>query len=134
KELKEMLAGMARRAAFDKTRGSKQSVSRLHMVFRGNPGTGKTVTARAIAGILFDIGLVVNDEVVKVQRTNLIGDVIGRTENNTAKIIEKAMGGVLFVDEAYTLTVGKGESRYFGKKAIEVLMSKMEDNPNKTQS
>jgi len=83
-----------------------------------------------ISGIMYDIGLVNNDKVVEVQRDDLVADHIGGTAKKTNAIIEKAMGGVLFIDEAYTLS--GGSEKDFGKEAIETLMSAMNAHPDKS--
>lgn len=97
----------------------------LHMVFTGNPGTGKTTVARLIADIYKEIGLLPTNNCVEVARNNLVGDHIGQTALLTTEVFEKSIGGVLFIDEAYSLS--KGYSKDFGNEAIETLVKLMED-------
>ena len=98
----------------------------LHMVFTGNPGTGKTTVARIIAKALYEIGIIKNDNVVEVQRKDLIGEYIGHTAIKTQNVIDKAIGGVLFIDEAYALNVHHKND--FGHEAIATLVKAMEDH------
>ncbi|RUO25518.1 AAA family ATPase [Aliidiomarina minuta] len=105
--------------------GNKTNPIGLHMVFTGNPGTGKTVVAREVAELYHQYGLIKNSHVVEVDRADLVGGYLGQTATKTKKIIKQAMGGVLFIDEAYTLT--KGDDA-FGQEAIDVLLKEMEDN------
>lgn len=99
----------------------------LHMLFMGNPGTGKTTVARIVAEILYTIGIIRKNKVVEVERKDLVAEYIGHTAVKTAAVIERAMGGVLFIDEAYSLAV-KDNSRDFGREAIETLITAMENN------
>ena len=97
----------------------------LHSVFTGNPGTGKTTVARILAQIYKALGILEKGNLVECDRQSLIGGYIGQTAIKTGDIIDKAMGGVLFIDEAYSLTEG-GNSDY-GKEAIEIILKRMED-------
>jgi SpoVK/Ycf46/Vps4 family AAA+-type ATPase len=97
----------------------------LHSVFTGNPGTGKTTVARILAQIYKALGILEKGNLVECDRQNLIGGYVGQTAIKTGEIIDKAMGGVLFIDEAYSLTEG-GNSDY-GKEAIEIILKRMED-------
>jgi probable Rubsico expression protein CbbX len=99
----------------------------LHMCFTGNPGTGKTTVARRMAQILHRLGYVRRDHVVNVTRDDLVGQYIGHTAPKTKDVIKKAMGGVLFIDEAYYLYRPENE-RDYGQEAIEILLQVMEDN------
>lgn len=99
----------------------------MHMTFEGPPGTGKTEVARIISKIFHIMGFTRTDAFVEVDRLNIIGNHIGDTEQNMKKYIKEAMGGFLFIDEAYALASGKG-SNDFGKEAINVLIKAMEDN------
>jgi probable Rubsico expression protein CbbX len=98
----------------------------LHMCFTGNPGTGKTTVARRMAQILHRLGYVRREEVVSVTRDDLVGQYIGHTAPKTKEVIKKAMGGVLFIDEAYYLYRPENE-RDYGQEAIEILLQVMED-------
>lgn len=97
----------------------------LHLVFTGNPGTGKTTVARLISKIYQTIGVLEKGHLIETDRSGMIGQYIGHTEKKTERVIESAVGGVLFIDEAYALA-GKGEKDY-GNDAIEVLLKQMED-------
>ena len=101
-------------------------VTTPHFVFRGNPGTGKTTFARLVGKLLADCGVVAKNKVVEVQRSDLVGEYVGSTAQKTRKVIEQAKGGVLFIDEAYTLSV-PGSSKDFGTEAIEEIMRNMND-------
>src|SRR5205807_3074925 len=97
----------------------------LHMSFTGNPGTGKTTVALRIASILHRLGYVRRGQVVSVTRDELVGQYIGHTAPKTKEILKKAMGGVLFIDEAYYLHRPDNE-RDYGQEAIEILLQVME--------
>ncbi|EYU27290.1 hypothetical protein MIMGU_mgv1a019137mg [Erythranthe guttata] len=100
-----------------------------HMVFLGNPGTGKTMVARILGKLLQSIGVLSSDKVIEVQRTDLVGEYIGQKGPKTRKKIVEAMGGILFVDEAYQLvpTQRTGNYKDFGVEALEEIMSVLED-------
>ncbi len=100
----------------------------LHSVFTGNPGTGKTTVARIIGKIYKALGLLERGHVVETDREGLIAEYIGQTAVKTKQMIDKAMGGVLFIDEAYGLTSNKHS---YGSEAIEVILKNMEDNRGK---
>ena len=100
-------------------------VPTLHMSFTGNPGTGKTTVALRIASILHKLGFVRRGQVVSVTRDELVGQYIGHTAPKTKEILKKAMGGVLFIDEAYYLHRPDNE-RDYGQEAIEILLQVME--------
>lgn len=100
-----------------------------HMVFTGNPGTGKTTVARIIGNVLFRAGLLPSNKLVEVDRAGLVGRYVGETETKTNEVIKKSLGGVLFIDEAYSLASG-GEND-FGYEALAILLKAMEDNRGK---
>ena len=99
----------------------------LHMSFTGNPGTGKTTVARRMADVLHRLKYIRRNHVVTVSRDDLVGQYIGHTAPKTKEILKKAMGGVLFIDEAYYLYRPENE-RDYGQEAIEILLQTMEDH------
>ena len=99
-----------------------------HMVFTGNPGTGKTTVARIVAGIYKEIGILKKGQLVETDRSGLVAEYVGQTAPKTNAKIDEAMDGVLFIDEAYTLV---GEGNDYGAEAIATLLKRMEDNRNR---
>ncbi len=100
----------------------------LNFSFIGNPGTGKTVVARLFAQILNKAGLLPTANLVEVSRGDLVGQYIGESEKKTNEIIQRAMGGTLFIDEAYALNVQGGSGNDYGKQVVEILLKVMEDH------
>jgi stage V sporulation protein K len=97
----------------------------LHMIFKGNPGTGKTTVARHIARLFKELDVLKKGHVIEIERADLVGEYIGHTALKTREQIQKAIGGILFIDEAYSLA--RGGEKDFGKEAIDCLVKAMED-------
>ena len=110
-----------------KTLGLASGAPSLHMCFTGNPGTGKTTVALRMAAILHRLGYIRRPDVVSVTRDDLVGQYIGHTAPKTKEVLKKAMGGVLFIDEAYYLYKPENE-RDYGAESIEILLQIMENN------
>ncbi len=106
--------------------GLAQENTILHMIFKGNPGTGKTTIARILGRLLFQGGLLAKGHVVEVERADLVGEYIGHTAQKTRESIRKALGGILFIDEAYSLA--RGGEKDFGKECIDCIVKGMEDH------
>ena len=110
--------------------GLSQTGMSLHLVFSGNPGTGKTTVARLLARIYKALGVVSEGQLIEVDRAGLVEGYVGQTAQKTQEVIDKALGGVLFIDEAYTLTNNK-ENGDYGQEAVDTLLKRMEDDRDK---
>lgn len=106
-------------------KGLKASPITYHCVFTGNPGTGKTTVARILANIYKELGVVSKGHLVETDRSGLVGEYVGQTAVKTNKVIDHALGGVLFIDEAYSLL---GDEKDYGREAIATLLKRMEDD------
>ncbi|KAJ7294548.1 hypothetical protein O6H91_Y251000 [Diphasiastrum complanatum] len=131
KELKLQLWKWAKGMILDEKRkslGLKVPRRRLpHMAFLGSPGTGKTMVARLLAKLLCKVGVLSSEKVVEVQRTDLVGEFVGHTGPKTRRKIEEAVGGILFIDEAYRLVPAqKADDKDYGLEALEEIMSVMD--------
>ena len=112
-----------------KTDGSlKIKDTNLHMVFLGNPGTGKTTVARLVAQILYNLKYIKQNKLIEVSSKDLVAEYVGQTAPKTMAVVEKALGGVLFVDEAYSLASGQGQGNSYNEEAIATLIQAMENN------
>ena len=100
----------------------------LHMVFAGNPGTGKTTVARILSELYKAIGVLSKGQLIEVDRSGLVAGFVGQTAIKTSEVVESAIGGILFIDEAYALAPEIGTGNDFGRESIETLLKLMEDN------
>jgi len=108
---------------------TEESIS-ANCIFLGNPGTGKTTVARLLGKFFKSIGILEHGHVIEVDRAELVGEYIGETAQKTEKVINQALGGILFIDEAYSLKREKG-GQDFGQEAIDIILKRMEDYKNK---
>ena len=130
--VKDMIRRLAVQSMFMKQRaekgvGSVQQMS-MNFILTGNPGTGKTTISRMMGDVLLSIGVLSTNRIVETSRATLVGKYMGETPKIVNKMCDRAIGGILFIDEAYTLC---GENDQYGKEAIDTLMKRMEDDRGK---
>ena len=121
----DSLRNLIKIQAMRKQQGLPNTSVSYHCVFSGNPGTGKTTVARIVAGIYKELGILKKGHLVEVDRSKLVGEYVGQTAPKTNKVIDEALDGVLFIDEAYSLV---GEGNDYGAEAIVTLLKRMEDD------
>ncbi len=128
-KVKEQVEQFVAMAEFNQKRAEQGGLvedTTLHSLFLGNPGTGKTTVARILGNILFQKGVIKQKKFIEVSRSNLVGGYQGQTALKTREVLESALGGVLFIDEAYTLYTGQNDD--FGKEALDEVLKFMEDH------
>jgi len=130
KQIKKVIQELIQLARFYRGNGRKikKELSR-HVVFVGNPGTGKTTIARILTNVYKALGILEKGHCVECDRSRLVAGYIGQTAEKTSRVIDEAMGGLLFIDEAYTLTTG--DRKDFGHEAVDTLLKRMEDDRGK---
>jgi len=129
KQLNKMAAFIRVEQSRKKILGKSSSID-YHFAFLGNPGTGKTTVARFLGKIFKSLGLISKGHLVEADRSDLVAKFVGQTSDKTNKLIDSAMGGVLFIDEAYSLVV-ENSGNDFGRQAIQTLLKRMEDDKGK---
>ncbi|HPF07774.1 MAG TPA: AAA family ATPase [Spirochaetota bacterium] len=129
KEIRELVTFVNIQKKREEIEGKKSNIV-PHIILTGNPGTGKTTVARIIGKLFKSIGILPSDTFVEVDKSGLVGQYVGSTPNKVNAVVDRAMGGTLFIDEAYTLTP-EGQSDMFSQEAIDTLMKRMEDDKGK---
>ncbi len=130
-EVKEEVRGIANFAKTQKMRqaqGLKTPKMSFHLVFTGSPGTGKTTVARIVARIYKDLGILKKGHTVETDRSGLVAEYMGQTAIKTNAVVDSALNGVLFIDEAYALVPEGGHANDYGQEAISTLLKRMEDD------
>lgn len=136
RNVKEQIEKLRKKIEYDQYRKEKLGIEQeknpgYHFVFTGNPGTGKTTVARLLGDIFYHLGILEKGHLVETDRSGIVGEFIGQTAKLTKQKIEEAMGGVLFIDEAYALARAGHDSNDFGHEAIDTLIKEMEDKRGK---
>ncbi len=129
-EVKEYIRSLNARLRVQEARKQQglkiDTTQTLHMIFKGNPGTGKTMMARTVANVLYSMGVIATNKLIETDRAGLVAGYVGQTALKTREVIESALDGVLFIDEAYSLA--QGGDNDFGREAIDTLVKMMDDN------
>lgn len=127
KSVKDTITALSMKAAFDAKRRKEGKGNcdkgAYHMIFTGNPGTGKTTVAKKLGKILHSLGILSKGDVVMAERSTIVGRFIGQTEENMQQLLQQARGNVLFIDEAYTLCDTTDDRKDYGYRAIECLLT-----------